>query len=424
MEPKGITVIDVETTGLFPNGHDRIIEIAAIKINPDGIRTDQFETLVNPNRDVGPTFIHKITSREVQTAPYFNEIAGDVLGFISDSILVGHNVVFDLRFIRAEFARLGIELPAFPYACTLALSRIFAPALNCRKLGSLCSELGIDYTNAHSAIYDAQATTEILQNFGLFPVDHLCEYIRYHPEELCNINTTWPQISKSGRVQTRCQALALLTNKPCYLGQLVMRLENIDCKHASSNEYLDLLDRALEDRRVTREEADRLEICAIDLGLSRSDVVSLHHDYMGSVMRAALSDGIITEPEKEDLEKVRILLGISAEWFHGIMHHESLNQRETKRNRPSHCVECFGKKVCFTGSLKCCINGERASRGVAIQIAEEAGMIIQQGVTKSLDYLVAADPDSLSGKARKAHEYNVRVIAEPVFWQMVGMDPH
>jgi len=59
MEHKGITVIDVETTGLFPNGHDRIIEIAAIKINPDGIRTDQFETLVNPNRDVGPTFIHK-----------------------------------------------------------------------------------------------------------------------------------------------------------------------------------------------------------------------------------------------------------------------------------------------------------------------------------------------------------------------------
>jgi DNA polymerase-3 subunit epsilon len=48
-------------------------------------------------------------------------------------------------------------------------------------------------------------------------------------------------------------------------------------------------------------------------------------------------------------------------------------------------------------------------------------MIIQKGVTKSLDYLVTADPDSMSGKTKKARNYGVRIIAEPVFWAMMGI---
>jgi DNA polymerase-3 subunit epsilon len=43
-------------------------------------------------------------------------------------------------------------------------------------------------------------------------------------------------------------------------------------------------------------------------------------------------------------------------------------------------------------------------------------------VTKKLDYLVTPDPDSMSGKAKKAREYGVRIVAEPVFWRMVGVE--
>jgi DNA polymerase-3 subunit epsilon len=48
-------------------------------------------------------------------------------------------------------------------------------------------------------------------------------------------------------------------------------------------------------------------------------------------------------------------------------------------------------------------------------------MIVQNGVTKALDYLVCADPDSMSGKAKKARQYGIRILAEPVFWRMVGV---
>ncbi|MCH8899599.1 MAG: hypothetical protein IH942_03770 [Acidobacteria bacterium] len=49
-------------------------------------------------------------------------------------------------------------------------------------------------------------------------------------------------------------------------------------------------------------------------------------------------------------------------------------------------------------------------------------MIVNDGVTKQLDYLVTPDPDSMSAKARKARKYGVRIIAEPVFWSMIGVD--
>jgi DNA polymerase-3 subunit epsilon len=51
----------------------------------------------------------------------------------------------------------------------------------------------------------------------------------------------------------------------------------------------------------------------------------------------------------------------------------------------------------------------------------ERGLIIKSGVSNKLDYLVTADPNSLSGKARKAKDLGIRIVAEPVFWNMIGL---
>ena len=53
-------------------------------------------------------------------------------------------------------------------------------------------------------------------------------------------------------------------------------------------------------------------------------------------------------------------------------------------------------------------------------LAAEHGMLVKKGVTKSLDILVCADPDTMSSKGRKAREYGVRIIAEPAFFKMLG----
>ena len=73
------SVVDVETTGLFPGGHDRVIEIAVVRVRGDGAFVDEYCTLVNPERDVGPTHVHGIRTRDILEAPRFAEIAGDVL---------------------------------------------------------------------------------------------------------------------------------------------------------------------------------------------------------------------------------------------------------------------------------------------------------------------------------------------------------
>ena len=64
LEEGPIAVVDLETTGLWPQRSDRIIEIAVVRMNPDGTIHSEFETLVNPKRDLGPTYIHGICRRK------------------------------------------------------------------------------------------------------------------------------------------------------------------------------------------------------------------------------------------------------------------------------------------------------------------------------------------------------------------------
>lgn len=81
-----------------------------------------------------------------------------------------------------------------------------------------------------------------------------------------------------------------------------------------------------------------------------------------------------------------------------------------------------GISVCFTGALTCYHEGELVTRDRACELAEAAGMVVAPRVTKKLDMLVVADPDSLSGKARKAREYGTRIVAETAFWSMIGVE--
>src|SRR5262245_55134982 len=91
-------VIDLETTGLYAKRHDRIIEIAVLRLRPDLEVEDEWTTLVNPRRDVGRTDIHGITAGDVTAAPLFEEIAPDVAVRLRDAVVVGHHLRFDLTF--------------------------------------------------------------------------------------------------------------------------------------------------------------------------------------------------------------------------------------------------------------------------------------------------------------------------------------
>lgn len=80
-----------------------------------------------------------------------------------------------------------------------------------------------------------------------------------------------------------------------------------------------------------------------------------------------------------------------------------------------------GKTIRFTGELQARVNGELITREIAQILARNAGLIVLNGVTKKLDILVVADPNTQSVKAKKAREYGTRILADAVFWRIIGV---
>ncbi|MCA9082247.1 MAG: BRCT domain-containing protein, partial [Planctomycetaceae bacterium] len=80
-----------------------------------------------------------------------------------------------------------------------------------------------------------------------------------------------------------------------------------------------------------------------------------------------------------------------------------------------------GQSVCFTGQLQSTIDGEPITRDMAEALAKKMGMVVASNVTKKLDILVVADPNTQSGKAKKARDYGIRVLSDIVFWRMAGV---
>ena len=153
--------IDVETTGLRTK-LDKIIEIGAVKV-VEGKVVDTFQTLVNPavTIDSKITKITSITQKDVENAPYIEEIIGGVLEFIGDLPLLGHRILFDYAFIKKaalnvnlEFEKKGID--------TLTLARKYFTDLESKKLSDLTKHFNISH-EAHRALGDAMATHEIYQ---------------------------------------------------------------------------------------------------------------------------------------------------------------------------------------------------------------------------------------------------------------------
>jgi len=203
----------------------------------------------------------------------------------------------------------------------------------------------------------------------------------------------------------------------------VARLPTVSAGRVELDAYLDLLDRVVEDRRVTPEEAEGLSLLARELGLTRADAERAHEHYLGSLIAVALRDTIITDAESHDLYEVADLLGISECRYLAL-----LNGARVEAARAVPGVEACsrgtlrGKSVCFTGTLRYLLDGQPLPREMAEALAKEQGMVVKSSVTKGLDLLVTGDPDSLSTKTRMARRYGVRVIAESAFWNMLGID--
>jgi len=152
--------------------------------------------------------------------------------------------------------------------------------------------------------------------------------------------------------------------------------------------------------------------------MGRNDVDGAHQAYLWALARQAKADGVVTDVERRDLVTVCELLGVSRRTLEQILDAPA-TASTTAAGSP---ILLAGKTVCFTGELLECIDGERVMRERAEELARRGGMLVQKSVTKSLDILVVADPDTQSSKAKKARDYGARIMAEAAFWKALGVE--
>jgi DNA polymerase-3 subunit epsilon len=395
----GYTVIDLETTGLSPRQHDRIVEIAAVYVSDTGQIEDEWTTLVNPGRDVGPTSLHGICAKDVLGAPGFADIAPHVLRSVAGRTIVAHNSRFDTGFLAAEFLRAGVPLGGLPLPslCTMEWAPKFLSAQS-RRLVDCCAAAGIQLENAHSALGDARATAQLLAVYLMccgtpipwHQVSHACSCYAWP-----TYNGALPNVRMLHRSSTQ-------ERRPdAWLDRIVSRLPRVN--DAAADSYLEVLGHALVDQYLSVHEQTALLLLAEDLGLGREQVRELHVRYLRAMAAVALQDGVVTADERRDLDQVATCLGLAPDAVSRSLAVEVPSAQVSLGSinlRP-------GDRVVITGDT-------RRTREEWIDRLTEAGLE-HGGISKATRVLVAADPDSLSGKAKKARDYGIPIITEAAF---------
>lgn len=205
-----------------------------------------------------------------------------------------------------------------------------------------------------------------------------------------------------------------------YIGELIDRLPiSGETSEPVELEYLNLLDEILADRRITQKESMFLFDLAMDLRISKNKALILHQKYLSKLVRVALLDGMISEAEMADLRQVAKLLNVADNILSDLICYA--HEKNTIKIPVREWQKYIGKTVCFTGTLSSFYNGVQITREMAHKLAVEHGLIVKKGVTKDLDFLVVADPDSMSGKAKKARDYGTRILFEQTFWSILGI---
>jgi ATP-dependent DNA helicase DinG len=153
-----IVALDIETTGLDPE-KDAILEIGMVRFSPRRVEAE-WSSLVNPGRPIPPfiTQLTGITDQMVREAPSLRSMLGQIKEFAGDDPILGHNIRFDLSFLR-RYALLGLNDAIDTYE----LAAILLPSAGRYNLAALGQILNIPLPANHRALDDARVTRGVYQ---------------------------------------------------------------------------------------------------------------------------------------------------------------------------------------------------------------------------------------------------------------------
>ncbi|MCD8378463.1 MAG: 3'-5' exonuclease [Candidatus Gastranaerophilales bacterium] len=162
--PENYTVIDIETTGLSPEKNS-IIELSAIKVRKNKI-DGMFTELVKPSGSIS-SFISSltgITNEMVKNTGKIENVLPHYIDFISNDIVLGHNVKFDIRFISKNLENYYNKQFRNQSTDTMRLSRKYCPNLQNHKLSALADYFNIDSKGHHRGLKDCEMTYYVYEN--------------------------------------------------------------------------------------------------------------------------------------------------------------------------------------------------------------------------------------------------------------------
>ena len=158
--PNQFVALDCETTGLSADAGHRIVSIALVRADIWGCIDDFLYLVFNPQRRSDPIAekIHGFNHWHLQHQRCFHEHSDEIVSFIGDRLIVGHNVGFDIQFLRAELRRCGLPFPTNDHYCTMAASEIqWGRRLSLDKAIAQCTSTDLSdlRSECHDALIDA-----------------------------------------------------------------------------------------------------------------------------------------------------------------------------------------------------------------------------------------------------------------------------
>ncbi len=172
-----IVALDIETTGLDAD-KDAIIEVGAVRFKGHRVEAE-WSTLLNPGRRIPPfiTQLTGITDQMVLQAPTIRDVASELTNFVGNVPILGHNVRFDVGFLRKQGLFKGNTIMD-----TYEMASVLVPSAGRYNLGALTQSLGVPYPATHRALDDAQATRGVFlrlyEEALAMPLPLLAEIVR------------------------------------------------------------------------------------------------------------------------------------------------------------------------------------------------------------------------------------------------------
>lgn len=385
------TAIDLETTGLDP-GKDRIVEIGLVKFRADGTTLDEFATLINsPGSDPEARAIHQIDDADLARAPSIGQALPEMLAFIDGTILVAHNCEFEEGFLAAAARRAKITLPKIVTLCTLQASR--------RQLDGRAFSLTAMYKTAtggwsnqkHTALGDARAVREVL--LWLLNNSPTPLYLTAGPAA--------PQATPFTECPISCRPVPLARGS---VAELLNSFPDSPYPRsgdpAQAQQYVALLTDAVEDGRLTYEEAEALTRQARATRLTGPQLKSLHHTAWNETYPDSKVDDWhrLSPTQRREMYLLADALGLSelSTQIDGVI------QQCAEPSPPP--------EARYLKSLRVAIVGDHSEVVDLRERAESYGARLAVNVTKTVQWMVSTTPEATDSRHTTARKLGIPII--------------